>query len=91
MNIQQAIADIVTTKDLLERTLKLSGLVTTLQEKRISAQHLHRSCCRKHDRGGYAWRFNNLVHAEQSGSKAHRLRTVLPHKTKPSGKGLVDS
>lgn len=30
MNIQQAIADIVTTEDLLERALKLSGLVTTL-------------------------------------------------------------
>lgn len=30
MNIQRAIADIVTTEDLLERALKLSGLVTTL-------------------------------------------------------------
>lgn len=30
MKLQQAIADIVATEDLLERALKLSGLVSTL-------------------------------------------------------------
>ena len=45
MNIQQAKADIVTTEDLLERALKLSGLVTTLEEsvfQIFSLRHVNR-------------------------------------------------